>query len=188
MFLSRVRQEFNMVLEMETTQEYQDVTHPDVTNPDVTNPDATSPDVTSQNVQNSNENQDLSPQPLDNQNGQPLNGNQNGDDPDWLPMTVDDVQKALKRSRASIYRYANTDPSSLNLPYKSDRLNPEWRTSKEDPLLFHPNEVERFARDVLGIQNVTLEVHESPQTTTHKILNAILQELQDIRRVLESRN
>jgi hypothetical protein len=31
-------------------------------------------------------------------------------------LTIDDVQKYLNRSRASVYRYANTDPDQLNLP------------------------------------------------------------------------
>jgi hypothetical protein len=34
-----------------------------------------------------------------------------------LLITIDDVQKALNRSRASVYRYTNTDPRSLNPPF-----------------------------------------------------------------------
>jgi len=68
-------------------------------------------------------------------------------------MSVEEIQKALGRSRASIYRYANTDPVKglLNVPYDPTRLNPELRQSDRDPLLFHPTEVSRFARDVLKI-------------------------------------
>jgi hypothetical protein len=52
-------------------------------------------------------------------------------------------------------------------------------------LLFHPNEVARFARDVLKISQVTLEVQQSPQTVTQALLQEILQELREIRSVLE---
>jgi hypothetical protein len=100
-------------------------------------------------------------------------------------MTIETIQKNLNRSRASIYRYANTDPDVLNPPYDPQRLNPELRLSKDDLLLFHPNEVARFARDVLKISQVTLEVQQSPQTVTQALLQEILQELREIRSVLE---
>jgi hypothetical protein len=103
-------------------------------------------------------------------------------------MTVDDVQKALGRSRASVYRYANTDPVELNPPYDPDRLNPEFRTHKDEPILFHPNEVARFAQTVLGIRQVTIEVQESPETVTHQLLREILNELRSIRAVLDTRS
>ena len=99
-------------------------------------------------------------------------------------MTVEAVQKALNRSRASVYRYANTEPEVLNPSYDSTRLNPELRVNKDDPLLFHPNEVARFARDVLGIKQVTIEVREPTETATHELLRAILVELRSIRQLL----
>jgi hypothetical protein len=102
-------------------------------------------------------------------------------------MTVEAVQKALNRSRASIYRYAHTDSGVLNPPYDPKRLNAEYRNSKDDLLLFHPNEVARFAKDVLGIRQVTIEVQESTQTVTQELLRAILMELQHIHQLLESR-
>jgi predicted DNA-binding transcriptional regulator AlpA len=71
-------------------------------------------------------------------------------------MDVEAVQKALGRSRASVYRYANTNPEHLNLPYNPKKLNPELRQDKTDTLLFHPTEVSRFARDVLKIKQVTI--------------------------------
>jgi hypothetical protein len=94
---------------------------------------------------------------------------------------IDDVQKALNRSRASVYRYTNTDPRNLNPPFNPRRLNPEYRSDQKDPLLFHPNEVARFARDVLRIKEVTVEVLNSPSTATQQLLGAILAELQAIR-------
>ena len=73
---------------------------------------------------------------------------------------IDDVQRALNRSRASVYRYTNTDPRNLNPPFNPRKLNPEYRSDQKEPLLFHPNEVARFARDVLRIKEVTVEVLE----------------------------
>lgn len=103
-------------------------------------------------------------------------------------MDIEAVQKALNRSRASIYRYANTDPTCLNPPYDPQRLNPELRMHKDDPLLFHPNEVARFARDILKIKQVTIEVHEAAQTPTQELLQAILAELQSIHHLLKTRS
>jgi hypothetical protein len=99
-------------------------------------------------------------------------------------MSVEAVEKALNRSRASVYRYANTDPNMLNPIYNPARLNPELRVNKDDPLLFHPNEVARFAQDVLGIKQVTIEVQQPPETVTQELLRAILAELQSIHQYL----
>lgn len=103
-------------------------------------------------------------------------------------MDIEAIQKVLHRSRASVYRYANTDPDLLNPPYHPNRLNPELRLSKTDPLLFHPNEVARFARDVLGIHQVTIEVKESTPDPTQALLQAILEELRGIHAILKSRS
>jgi len=99
---------------------------------------------------------------------------------------IDDVQKSLNRSRASVYRYTNTDPRNLNPPFNPRKLNPEYRSDQKDPLLFHPNEVARFAKDVLRIKEVTVEVLNSPSTATQQMLGAILEELKGIRAHLES--
>ncbi|MEB3184960.1 MAG: hypothetical protein VKM97_03655 [Cyanobacteriota bacterium] len=98
---------------------------------------------------------------------------------------IDDVQKALNRSRASVYRYTNTDPRNLNPPFNPRKLNPEYRSDQKDPLLFHPNEVARFARDVLRIKEVTVEVLNSPSTATQQLLSAILEELRGVRARLD---
>ncbi|MBD2027554.1 resolvase [Leptolyngbya sp. FACHB-711] len=103
-------------------------------------------------------------------------------------MTVEAVQKALNRSRASVYRYANTNPSDLNPSYDARKLNPELRVNKDDPLLFHPNEVARFAQDVLGIKQVTIEVQQPSENVTHDLLRAILTELQSLRSALKDRS
>jgi hypothetical protein len=100
-------------------------------------------------------------------------------------MTIEAIQKLLNRSRASVYRYANTDPDTLNPPYKPDRLNPELRLNKDDPLLFHPNEVARFAKDALGMKQVTIEVQQPSEDVTQGLLREILAELRKVREVLE---
>ncbi len=101
-------------------------------------------------------------------------------------LDLEAVQRALNRSRASIYRYANTDPKELNRSFDPKRLNPEYRSDPRDALLFHPNEVARFARDILKIKEVTVEVLSSPQTATQGLLEEILSEMQVIRQLLES--
>jgi hypothetical protein len=106
-------------------------------------------------------------------------------DPAGALIGIDDVQKALNRSRASVYRYTNTDPRNLNPPFNPRKLNPEYRTDQKDPLLFHPNEVARFARDVLRIKEVTVEVLNAPSTATQQLLTAILDELRGIRQRLD---
>ena len=99
---------------------------------------------------------------------------------------IDEVQRSLNRSRASVYRYTNTDPRNLNPPFNPRMLNPEYRSDQKEPLLFHPNEVARFARDVLRIKEVTVEVLNSPSTATQQLLGAILDELRAIRGLLDS--
>ena len=98
---------------------------------------------------------------------------------------IDEVQSCLNRSRASVYRYTNTDARNLNPPFNPRKLNAEYRSDQKDPLLFHPNEVARFARDVLRIKEVTVEVLNSPSSATQHLLIAILEELQAIRSHLD---
>jgi hypothetical protein len=103
-------------------------------------------------------------------------------------IPVESVQKILNRSRASVYRYANTQPNLLNPPFDPQCLNPEIRTDKDDPLMFHPNEVARFAQDVLGIKQVTIEIAQPVETETNRLLQNILSELQTIRALLEQQS
>ena len=103
-------------------------------------------------------------------------------------MDIEAVQKALNRSRASVYRYSNTNPDLLNPPYDPKQLNPELRQNPNDPLVFHPNEVARFARDVLRIKQVTIEVQEQQPNKTQELLQAILLELQSIHQLLKARS
>ena len=102
-------------------------------------------------------------------------------------LSVEAVEKLLNRSRASIYRYSNTDPIVLNPPFDAKRLNAEIRNNKDEPLLFHPNEVARFAREVLGIKQITIKIQEPPETATQALLQEILTELRNIRELLQSR-
>lgn len=112
----------------------------------------------------------------------PLSSNDTSINNSYELMDVDAIQKALGRSRASVYRYANTDPTQklLNLPYEPTRLNPELRQSDREALLFHPTEVSRFARDVLRMKQVTIQVQEPTQNETNRLLKDILQELKSL--------
>ncbi len=103
-------------------------------------------------------------------------------------VSVDEVQRSLNRSRASVYRYTNTDSRNLNPPFNPRKLNPEYRSDQKDPLLFHPNEIARFAKDILRIKEVTVEVLNSPSTATQQVLASILEELRAIRIHLEKIN
>jgi hypothetical protein len=107
-------------------------------------------------------------------------------DPSDGLIGIEEVQKCLNRSRASVYRYTNTDPRNLNPPFNPRKLNPEYRSDQKEPLMFHPNEVARFARDVLRIKEVTVEVLNSPSTATQQLLTAILEELRSIRLRLDA--
>jgi hypothetical protein len=106
------------------------------------------------------------------------------DSPDQL-IPIESVQKILNRSRASVYRYANTHQSILNPPFDPKGLNAEIRNDKDAPLMFHPNEVARFAQDVLGIKQVTIELAQPAETETNRLLHSVLIELQAIKTLLE---
>ena len=54
---------------------------------------------------------------------------------------------------------------------------------QKDPLKFHPNEVARFAKDILRIKEVTVEVFNTPSSAAQNILVQILDELKSIRSV-----
>ena len=98
---------------------------------------------------------------------------------------IDEVQKFLNRSRASVYRYTNTDIRNLNPVFNPRKLKPEYRTDQKDPLRFHPNEIASFAKDILRIKEVTVEVFNSPSSAAQNILAQILEELKSIRSLLE---
>ncbi len=98
---------------------------------------------------------------------------------------IDEVQKFLNRSRASVYRYTNTDLRNLNPSFNPRKLNPEYRSDQKEPLRFHPNEVARFAKDILRIKEVTVEIFNSPSSASQNLLVEILQELRNIRETLE---
>jgi hypothetical protein len=120
------------------------------------------------------------------QAGQGSPANLHGEQGAEALITIEEVQRSLNRSRASVYRYTNTDPRNLNPPFNPRKLNPEYRSDQKDPLVFHPHEVARFARDVLRIKEVTVEVLNSPSTATQQLLASILEELRAIRARLES--
>ena len=98
---------------------------------------------------------------------------------------IDEVQKFLNRSRASVYRYTNTDVRNLNPNFNPRKLNPEYRSDQKEPLRFHPNEIARFAKDILRIKEVTVEILNSPSSATQNTLVQILEELKLIKNLLE---
>jgi len=53
--------------------------------------------------------------------------------------------------------------------------------------MFHPNEIARFAKDILRIKEVTVEVLNSPSSATQNVLLQILQELKSIKDLLEKK-
>jgi hypothetical protein len=59
-------------------------------------------------------------------------------------LTLEQVQKVMKKSRATIYRYINTSKETLNPPYDPQKLNHEYRCDKQDPIIFTLEEVNRF--------------------------------------------
>jgi len=103
-------------------------------------------------------------------------------------LTIDEVQKTLNRSRASVYRYTNTDTRNLNPSFNPRKLNTEFRSDQKDQLLFHPNEVARFAKDILRIKEVTVEIFNSPSSETQNLLKAILDELKIISNKLDNKS
>tara|TARA_B100000965_G_scaffold405419_1_gene439486 strand:+ start:1182 stop:1529 length:348 start_codon:yes stop_codon:yes gene_type:complete len=98
---------------------------------------------------------------------------------------IDEVQRFLNRSRASVYRYTNTDLRNLNPSFNPRKLNPEYRSDQKEPLRFHPNEIARFAKDILRIKEVTVEVFNTPSSASQNLLIEILEELRNIRKILE---
>jgi len=102
-------------------------------------------------------------------------------------VNMDEVQKFLNRSRAYVYRNTNTDLRNLNPSFNPRKLNPEFRTDQKDPLKFHPDEVARFAKDILRIKEVTVEVFNTPSSAAQNILAQILDELKSIRSLLEKK-
>ena len=112
------------------------------------------------------------------------NSDSNISSPEEL-VGIDEVQRFLNRSRASVYRYTNTDLRNLNPNFNPRKLNPEYRSDQKDPLRFHPNEVARFAKDILRIKEVTVEIFNSPSSASQNLLIEILEELKNIRKLLQ---
>ena len=71
---------------------------------------------------------------------------------------------------------------------QSPEIDPLLLNKEKDQLLFHPNEVARFAKDILRIKEVTVEIFNSPSSETQNILKAILDELRIIRNKLDEQS
>jgi hypothetical protein len=59
--------------------------------------------------------------------------------------TVEQLQKLLNRSKASVYRMLNTgNPKALDSLFDPCKLNPEYRCDIKDPISVSSDEVERW--------------------------------------------
>lgn len=58
--------------------------------------------------------------------------------------TIEDLQKLLNRSRASVYRILNTGKDELNPPFDASKLNCEHRVDVQDPVRVSAKEVDRW--------------------------------------------
>jgi hypothetical protein len=59
--------------------------------------------------------------------------------------TVEQLQKLLNRSKASVYRMLNTsNPKALDSLFDPYKLNPEYRCDIKDPISVSSDEVERW--------------------------------------------
>ena len=100
-------------------------------------------------------------------------------------VCIDEAQKFLNRSRASVYKNTHTDLRNRNTSFNPRKLNPEYRTDQKEPLRFHPNEIARFAKDILRIKEVTVEVFNSPSSAAQNTLSQIHKKKKSIRSLLE---
>jgi hypothetical protein len=60
--------------------------------------------------------------------------------------TIPKLEKVLKRSRATIYRYLNISESVINPPFDPYKLNHKFRSDLTDPVLVSSIEVDRWKK------------------------------------------
>lgn len=58
--------------------------------------------------------------------------------------TVEELQRILNKSRATIYRILNSDKAALNPPFDPAKLNHEQRVDAADPIRVSSNEIKRW--------------------------------------------
>jgi len=58
--------------------------------------------------------------------------------------TVQELEKLLKKSRATIYRILNTNKDTLNPPFNPCKLNHEYRVDSTDPIRVSSLEIDRW--------------------------------------------
>jgi len=61
--------------------------------------------------------------------------------------TVQELQKVLDRSRASVYRILNTEKNVLNPPFDPQKLNHEYRANDFDPIQVSAAEITRWKEE-----------------------------------------
>lgn len=69
--------------------------------------------------------------------------------------TIEELQKILNRSRASIYRMLNTGSNAeLNPRFDPAKLNHEYRADKADPIRVSSNEIERWKSESQRLKQI----------------------------------
>lgn len=61
--------------------------------------------------------------------------------------TVQELQKVLDRSKASVYRILNTQRNVLNPPFDPQKLNHEYRVNDSDPIQVSTAEITRWKEE-----------------------------------------
>ena len=61
--------------------------------------------------------------------------------------TVQELQKVLDRSKASVYRILNTERNVLNPPFDPQKLNHEYRANDSDPIQVSTAEITRWKEE-----------------------------------------
>jgi hypothetical protein len=80
--------------------------------------------------------------------------------------TVQELQKVLDKSRASVYRILNNDKNVLNPPFDPQKLNHEYRANEFDPIQVSAAEITRWkeesrkARKLVAQQNAKARAFE----------------------------
>ena len=71
--------------------------------------------------------------------------------------TVEELQKLLNRSKASVYRMLNTgNPKALDSLFDPYKLNPEYRCDIKDPICVSTEEIERWKTQKANNKNLML--------------------------------
>jgi biotin operon repressor len=70
---------------------------------------------------------------------------------------IDELQRALNRSRASVYRILNVDKNILNPPFNPAKLNHEHRVDKTDLIRVSNNELNRWKNESQRLRQIAAQ-------------------------------